>query len=49
MSRILSMNEHYIKNISEDELYDYKNIEKLYKEKIPKDKAKEFIFNFFKK
>jgi len=39
MSRILSMNEHYIKSISEDELY--KHIVKyceLYKEKIPSDK-----------
>jgi len=39
MSRILSMNEHYIKNISEDELYD--NLIQyceLYKEKIPSDK-----------
>ena len=39
MSRILSMNEHYIKSISEDELN--KHIVKyceLYKEKIPSDK-----------
>ena len=39
MSRILSINEHYIKSISEDELY--KHIVKyceLYKEKIPSDK-----------
>jgi len=39
MSRILSMNEHYIKSISEDELYNHivKYCE-LYKEKIPSDK-----------
>jgi len=39
MSRILSINEHYIKNISEDELYDHlvKYCE-LYKEKIPSDR-----------
>jgi len=39
MSRILSMNEHYIKSIDEDELYDHivKYCE-LYKEKIPSDK-----------
>jgi glutamyl-tRNA synthetase len=39
MSRILSMNEHYIKNISEDELYDHLVLYcELYKEKIPNDK-----------
>jgi len=40
MSRILSMNEHYIKSISEDELYNriVKYCE-LYKEKIPSDKG----------
>ena len=39
MSRILSMNEHYIKSISEDELYDHLvQYCKLYKEKIPNDK-----------
>jgi len=40
MSRILSMNEHYIKSISEDELYNHivKYCE-LYKEKIPSDKG----------
>ena len=39
MSRILSMNEYYIKNISEDKLYDHlvKYCE-LYKEKIPAGK-----------
>ena len=39
MSRILSMNEYYIKNISEDELYDHlvKYCE-LYKERIPVEK-----------
>jgi len=39
MSRILSMNEHYIKSISEDELCNHivKYCE-LYKEKIPSDK-----------
>jgi len=39
MSRILSMNEHYIKSISEDELYKLilKYCE-IYKEKIPSDK-----------
>ena len=36
MSRILSMNEHYIKNITEDELYDQLVLYcGLYKEKIP--------------
>ena len=36
MSRILSMNEHYIKNISENELYDHiVQYCELYKEKIP--------------
>jgi len=39
MSRILSMNEHYIKNISEDELYDHLvQYCELYKEKIKSDK-----------
>jgi len=39
ISRILSMNEHYIKNISEDELYDHLvRYSQLYKEKIPADK-----------
>jgi len=39
ISRILSMNEHYIKNISEDELYDHlAQYSKLYKEKIPNEK-----------
>jgi len=39
ISRILSMNEHYIKNISETELYDHlvKYCE-IYKEKIPEEK-----------
>ena len=41
MSRILSINEHYIKNIGEDELYDYLlQYSELYKEKIPSDKEK---------
>ena len=39
MSRILSMNEHYIKSIDEDELYDHiVQYCKFYKEKIPSDK-----------
>jgi glutamyl-tRNA synthetase len=51
MSRILSMNEHYIKSISEDELYNHivKYCE-LYKEKIPfekEDKIK-LSLNFLK-
>jgi len=37
--RILSMNEHYIKNITEDELYDHiVQYCELYKEKIPTEK-----------
>jgi glutamyl-tRNA synthetase len=41
MSRILSMNEHYIKNINEDELYNQLAIYcELYKEKIKTDKEK---------
>jgi glutamyl-tRNA synthetase len=41
ISRILSMNEHYIKNISEDELYDHlAQYSELYKEKIPNEKEK---------
>ncbi len=39
ISRILSMNEHYIQNISEDELYDHlAQYSELYKEKIPNEK-----------
>jgi len=39
MTRILSMNEHYIKSIDEDELYDHiVQYCELYKEKIPSDK-----------
>ena len=39
MSRILSINEHYIKNIREDELYDHLvQYSELYKEKIPSEK-----------
>ena len=39
MSRILSMNEHYIKSIHEDELYDHiAQYCELYKEKIANDK-----------
>ena len=39
MTRILSMNEHYIKSISEDELYKHiVKYSELYKEKIPSDK-----------
>ena len=39
MSRILSINEHYIKNIGEDELYDHLvQYSELYKEKIPSEK-----------
>ena len=39
MNRILSMNEHYIKSIHEDELYDHiVQYCELYKEKIPSDK-----------
>ena len=41
MSRILSMNEHYIKNITEDELYSHLvQYSELYKEKIPDEKEK---------
>ena len=41
MSRILSMNEHYIKNISVDELYNHLvQYSNLYKEKIPSEKEK---------
>ena len=41
MSRILSINEYYIKNISEDELYDHLvQYCELYKEKIPGEKEK---------
>jgi glutamyl-tRNA synthetase len=41
MSRILSMNEHYIKNINEDELYDHLvQYCEIYKEKIPTEKEK---------
>jgi glutamyl-tRNA synthetase len=41
MSRILSMNEYYIKNINEDELYNQLAIYcELYKEKIKSDKEK---------
>ena len=41
MSRILSMNEHYIKNIREDELYDQLvKYSELYKEKIQGKKEK---------
>ena len=41
MSRILSMNEHYIKNIGEDELYDHLvQYCELYKEKIEGEKEK---------
>ena len=39
MSRILSMNEHYIKNIDENDLYDQlSNYCESYKEKIPNEK-----------
>tara|TARA_B110000971_G_C19672925_1_gene347510 strand:- start:112 stop:609 length:498 start_codon:yes stop_codon:yes gene_type:complete len=39
MSRILSMNEHYIKSINEDELYNHiVQYCELYKEKIPIEK-----------
>ena len=39
MSRILSINEHYIKNIREDDLYDHLvQYSELYKEKIPSEK-----------
>jgi len=39
MSRILSINEHYIKSIDEDELYEHiEQYCELYKEKIPSDK-----------
>ena len=39
MSRILSMNEHYIKSIDENDLYDQlSNYCKSYKEKIPNEK-----------
>jgi glutamyl-tRNA synthetase len=40
MSRILSMNEHYIKNINEDELFNHlSNYCKSYKNEIQSDKA----------
>ncbi len=40
MSRILSMNEHYIKNISENELFNQLNKYcEIYKEKIPSEKV----------
>jgi glutamyl-tRNA synthetase len=40
MSRILSMNEHYIKNINENELFNHlSNYCKLYKNEIKTDKA----------
>ena len=40
MSRILSMNEHYIKNINENELFNYLiNYCKSYKSEIKSDKA----------
>jgi glutamyl-tRNA synthetase len=40
MSRILSMNEHYIKNINENELFDHlSNYCKSYKNEIKSDKA----------
>ena len=40
MSRILSMNEHYIKNINEEELYNHLvQYCELYKEKVPNDKV----------
>ena len=40
ISRILSMNEYYIKNISENELYDHLvQYCELYKEKIPNEKG----------
>jgi glutamyl-tRNA synthetase len=52
MSRILSMNEHYIKNIDENDLYEnlLKYCEK-YKNKIDTEKAikDKIIFNIFKK
>ena len=39
MSRILSMNEHYIKNIDENELFNQlTRYSKIYKEKIPSEK-----------
>ena len=39
MSRILSMNEHYIKNIDENELFNQlTKYSKIYKEKIPNEK-----------
>tara|TARA_B100000787_G_scaffold109045_1_gene81117 strand:- start:4414 stop:5112 length:699 start_codon:yes stop_codon:yes gene_type:complete len=41
MSRILSMNEYYIKNINEDELYNHLvQYCELYKEKIPGEKER---------
>jgi len=40
MSRILSMNEHYIKNIDEDKLFNQlKKYCEIYKEKIPNEKG----------
>ena len=44
MSRILSMNEHYIKNMSEDELYSqFENYCDKYKNKIPNEKSDKII------
>jgi len=51
MSRILSMNEHYIKSISENELYDHiLQYCELYKEKIPVEKEEKIkkSLNFLK-
>ena len=51
MSRILSMNEHYIKNIDENNLYNQLSIYcENYKNKIPNDKSEKIkkILNFLK-
>ena len=48
MSRILSMNEHYIKTIDESELYNhFVNYCELYKEKIKSDKEEKIKLSLF--
>jgi len=51
MSRILSMNEHYIKNISENDLFNqFKNYSEIYKKKIDAEKEEKVkkSLNFLK-
>ena len=51
MSRILSMNEHYIKNISENDLFkQFKNYSEIYKKKIDAEKEEKVkkSLNFLK-